>query len=143
MGGQQSVTTTTPLPGSDLPEIRTAKELMKAWVPSRNGDLSAAQVVSIPIPKPNAGDVRIRIVCAAVNLLDAQRAQAVPPSRDGVPNVIGVDGAGIVDELGPEVGNVAVGDRVHFLADPRRPYGTFAEYVVVPAASVATHSAKC
>lgn len=50
---------------------------------------------------------------------------------DTYPFVLGVDGAGVVDEIGKEVKNWKKGDRVYFHNFLKRGQGTFAEYSII------------
>ncbi|MDT7660646.1 MAG: NADPH:quinone reductase [Pseudonocardiales bacterium] len=114
---------------------------MKAVGVWRFGGPEQLRVVELPDPEPGAGEVRIRVHAAAVNPTDtllragAQRARfaAVPP-----PYRPGMDAAGVVDKLGPELdGRLQLGQRVVALVLPSGPHGgAYAEQVVVPAASV-------
>lgn len=106
-----------------------------------------------PIVAPD--DVRVRIHSAALNHLDLFVVRGLP-HLPPFPHIVGSDGAGVVDAVGPAVQDVAVGARVminpgvscgtcEYCArgdDPLcRSYrmlgehraGTLAEYVVVPA----------
>ncbi|EYD74521.1 Quinone oxidoreductase [Rubellimicrobium mesophilum DSM 19309] len=83
-----------------------------------------------PLPEPAQGEVRLKLAYAGVNRPDAlQRAgsYAPPPGASDLP---GLEGAGIVDAVGPGVTDVAPGDQVCALL----PGGGYAEYAVTPAA---------
>jgi NADPH:quinone reductase len=116
---------------------------MRAAVYRRHGP--AAQVLAveeIDTPTPGPGEVRVRVVASGVNPTDWKaRSGAVPlPGTTGdevwlqVPNQ---DGAGLIDAVGPGVDPARAGERVWvYLAAWRRPWGTAAEYTVVPAERV-------
>jgi NADPH2:quinone reductase len=88
----------------------------------------------MPDPEPGPGEVRVRIAVSAVNPTDVKRR------REGrelgrfpriVPNN---DGAGTIDRVGPGVPETRLGERVWiFGAQAGRPFGTAAEFTVVPA----------
>jgi NADPH:quinone reductase len=91
----------------------------------------------LPTPEPKHGEVRIEIHAAGVNPMD-WRVRDGAPAQFGqdarFPLVLGLEGAGVVDAVGPGVVNWAVGDAVFGLFWPQVfEYGTFAEYLVVPA----------
>jgi NADPH:quinone reductase-like Zn-dependent oxidoreductase len=114
------------------------------------------------LPDPviqNGGDVRVRVHAAALNHLDLFVLGGLPGVTIVPPWVVGADAAGVVDAVGPDVRNVAVGEFVIInpgVSDGTCPYcrageqslclrfqilgehrsGTFAEYVVVPAVNV-------
>jgi len=59
-----------------------------------------------------SGDVRIRLRAAALNRLDLWVAGGIPGVNYSFPHVLGSDGAGVVEEIGPGETSFAVGDRV-------------------------------
>ncbi len=78
-------------------------------------------------PEPGAGEARVRVAVAGVNYVDTyHRTGLYPKDRPFVP---GVEGAGTVEAVGPDVEHVAVGDRVAWAMSP----GSYAEAAVVPA----------
>lgn len=83
-------------------------------------------------PRPEAGQVRIRVRAAGVNrpdLLQRQGAYAPPP---GASDIMGLEVAGEIDQVGEGVTAWAVGDRVCALLGG----GGYAEYAVVDARHV-------
>lgn len=106
------------------------------------GGPGVLKAVEVPIPEPGPGQVRIRVHHAAVNPTDlVLRAGHMPLGGrvvPGPPHVPGMDAAGVVDAVGPDVdGRLTVGDVVVALVDPLSPRGgAYAERVVVPAESV-------
>ena len=89
-------------------------------------------MVDRPVPEPAPGEVRVRLALSGVNPTDWKSRSNTPPGPDGqVPNQ---DGAGTVDAVGPGVDPVLIGERVWVWQAARdRPFGTAAEYTVVPA----------
>lgn len=114
------------------------------------------------IPEPvveRPGDVRVRLRAAALNHLDLFVLSGIPGVTITPGWVLGADGTGIVDGIGGAVTDVSIGDRVvinpgvscreceyclageHPLCPKFRLLGehrsgTFAEYIVLPAANV-------
>jgi len=107
---------------------------MRAIVYSENGPSSVLRLVDRPVPEPGFGEVRVRLLRAGVNPTD-QKMRAGLSATLAFPEVTpGQDGAGVVDAMGEGVGGLGFGDDVWlYLAQDNRPYGTAAEYVVVPA----------
>src|SRR5829696_8604843 len=107
---------------------------MKAVVYTRNGDPDVLELVDREVPEPGPGEVRVRVAVSGVNPTDwKSRAGSSGPPAAGwqVPHQ---DGAGTVDAVGTGVDPVLVGERVWIWeAGWRRPWGTAAEYTVVPA----------
>ncbi|WP_022880862.1 NADPH:quinone reductase [Gryllotalpicola ginsengisoli] len=108
---------------------------MRAVVYSEKGPSSVLRVEDRPIPEPAPGEARVKLVRVGVNPTD-WKARSGATSAMEFPEVVpGQDGAGVVDAVGSGVTEVAAGDQVWlYLAQHGRPYGTAAEYVVVPAA---------
>jgi NADPH:quinone reductase len=109
---------------------------LRAVVIPEPGDPDVLEVVDRPARKPGAGEVRIAVKAAAVNPTDIglrQRGGGDLPA----PWVPGMDAAGIVESVGPDVDRLGVGDQVMAAVSPRRPEGgAQQELLVVPAASV-------
>ena len=88
-----------------------------------------------PTPEPGPGEVRVRIAASGVNPSDVKRRGAKP---EGSPAEFPLvtphsDGAGTIDKVGSGVDGHRVGQRVWtFNAQFERPFGTAAEYCVVP-----------
>jgi zinc-binding alcohol dehydrogenase/oxidoreductase len=61
-------------------------------------------------PPVGPGDVRVRPVASALNHMDLWVTRGLP--RPPLPHVPGCDVAGVVESVGADVGNVAVGDEV-------------------------------
>lgn len=110
---------------------------MRAVVYTESGDSSVLEVVERDAAEPGPGEVRVRIVRAGVNPTD-WKFRAGGMGELAFPEIVpGQDGAGVVDAVGPDVPDLAVGDRVWtMLAQHTRPGGTAQEQVVLPVAHV-------
>ncbi|MFN7180247.1 NADPH:quinone oxidoreductase family protein [Hyphomonas sp.] len=84
------------------------------------------------LPEPGAGEVRVRIKAASLNFPDLLMTEGKYQLKPDLPFVLGMEFAGIVDEVGAGVEALAPGDEV---AGGNRT-GAFAEYAVVPAAAL-------
>jgi NADPH2:quinone reductase len=109
---------------------------VRAVVITKPGDLDVLEVVDRPARKPGPGEVRIAVKAAAVNPTDISLRQ-----RGGgdlpAPWTPGMDAAGVVESVGPDVDRLKVGDDVMVAVSPRRPEGgAQQELLVAPAASV-------
>jgi NADPH:quinone reductase len=94
-------------------------------------DYAGCAVKEVPLPEPGAGQVRIRVRAAAVNFPDLMQTRGEHQHKPQVPFVGGLELAGEVDAIGPDVVGVSLGQAV--VAGAR---GGFAEYAIVPAAAL-------
>ncbi|GAA4224833.1 NADP-dependent oxidoreductase [Streptosporangium album] len=81
---------------------------------SEYGDAEVLRLAELEVPEPSTGQVRIAVRAAGVNPIDwklrsGAMAAAMPVRFPAVP---GVDVAGVVECVGPDVTDVAVGDEV-------------------------------
>ena len=85
-------------------------------------------VRNIELPPPAAGEVRIRHTSVGVNFVDIYQRQGLYPVP-GLPAILGVEGAGIVEALGPDVSDLAIGSRVAYAG---LPVGGYAQARNIP-----------
>lgn len=90
---------------------------MRAARFSRFGGPEVLEIVDLPDPHPAAGEIRIKVRAAGINASDWKKRQGLLDQE--LPQTLGYEAAGIVDEIGEDVSGVAVGDRVFGAA----PYG--------------------
>jgi len=84
--------------------------MVKAARFSQFGGPEVLEIVDLPDPHPGPGQVRIAVRAAGVNPSDWKKRKGL---MDGeLPQTMGHEAAGVVDELGEGVADVAVGDRV-------------------------------
>ena len=103
---------------------------MRAIVVTRNGGPEVLELQDVPEPEPGPGQLLVDVEAAGVNFRDVYERQGGYPGVPPPPHVAGVEGAGTVAALGPEVEGVSVGHRVAWIA----AQGSYAERVVVDAA---------
>jgi len=92
----------------------------------------------LPMPVPGPGQARVRVEAASVNFLDVQKRRGelagqafyrrAGNNEPDLPATLGSQGVGVVEEIGPGVENVRVGDRVVFVGD------SYATHALAPAA---------
>ncbi len=105
-----------------------------AWYESKGDPEDVLVVGEMPDPTPQAGEVRIRLRSSGVNPGDIKKREGwlgFPMAFERV--VPHSDGAGEIDAVGAGAGESRIGERVWcYGAQSARPFGTAAEYVVVP-----------
>lgn len=107
---------------------------MRSIIYRETGDANVLQLVDTPVPEPGPGEVRVRIVRSGVNPTDWKSRRGSRPGEPVEPaQTPNQDGAGVVDAVGTGVQQSLVGRRVWvWEAAYQRPYGTAAEFAVVP-----------
>lgn len=98
-----------------------------------NGTPESLAVVEVAKPEPGPGAVLVEVAYGGCNFADTMIWRGTYPHPKGFPMVAGLEIAGRVAAVGPDVADVRVGDRVAaFLEDG----GGFAEFCIVPAERV-------
>ena len=93
-----------------------------------------------PQPEPGPGEVLVRVHAAGVNPVDWKTRSGggqADKIGDRFPMVLGWELSGTVEEIGPEVDGLVVGDEVFGLVRFPQPGETYAEYAAVPAHELA------
>lgn len=110
---------------------------MKAIVADHYGSPDTLRLRDVPMPEPQAGEVRIAVHAATVTRTDTATLAGHPwfaRAMTGVfrprDKVFGIDFAGTVEALGPEVTRFKPGDRVFGLSPDR--FGGHAEFLCLP-----------
>ena len=109
--------------------------MLAAWYERHGPAREVLQVGEMATPEPGPGELRVKVAASVVHVSDLGKRAGSIGSETPFPRVIPhSDGAGIVDAVGPGVPESRVGERVWvLLAQSYRPFGTAAEYTVVPA----------
>jgi len=99
---------------------------MKAVVLDGFGGLEVLKVGEAAKPAPAEGQVLIKVVATSINRPDLVQREGKYPPPPGDSEILGLEVAGTVEELGPGVTGWQVGDRVMTLVGG----GAYAEYAV-------------
>ena len=102
---------------------------MRAVICDRLGDPSVLKIEERPIPVAGPGEIVVRVGAASVNFPDVLTVSGDYQHKPELPFIPGMEGAGIVHAVGPDVTKWTVGERVIFGVRP----GAFAEYVKLKA----------
>jgi NADPH:quinone reductase len=119
------------MPSKPLPD----REVMKAaWYEKQGPARDVLNIGEIEDPRPLAGEVRIRIAYSGVNPGDVKKRENAFGLGMPYPRVIPhSDGSGTVDAVGEGVSPTWIGRRAWcYGAQSYRPFGTAAQYTVVP-----------
>ena len=100
---------------------------MRAVLLNAFGGPEMMQVRETDMPVPGPNQVRVRVMATSVNRADIIQRQGNYPPPKGESPILGLEVAGVVDALGPGVGDWKPGDRVMGLVAG----GGYAEYALV------------
>jgi NADPH:quinone reductase len=103
------------------------KTNMKAIQIHQHGGPEVLVYGEAPLPEPGPGQARVKIAAAGLNYIDTYHRNGLYPAP--LPLIPGMEAAGVVDIVGPDVAVVKPGDRVAYCM----ALGANAEYAVVPA----------
>ncbi len=101
---------------------------MRAFQLHTIGD--APRLTSCEVPTPKFGEIRLKIEACGLNFGDLLMINGSYQERPALPFTLGMEPAGIVDALGPDVTGLTVGDRVAVY----HGHSGLAEYGCFPAA---------
>lgn len=99
---------------------------MQAIKIERTGGPEVMALVDTPVPTPAAGEVLVKLSACGVNYIDTYHRSGLYPVE--LPATLGLEGAGVVESVGPGVNQFKPGDRVAY---PNVP-GSYAEYNSIP-----------
>ncbi|MFN0040530.1 MAG: NADPH:quinone reductase [Burkholderiales bacterium] len=93
------------------------------------------KVIEVQTPRPGPGEVRVKIQWSGVNPSDVKSRAGMRVKTLAFPRIIPhSDGSGVIDEIGAGVPKDRIGESVWvWNAAWQRPFGSAAEYVVLPA----------
>ena len=99
---------------------------MKAVKIERNGGPEVIKIEEITLDKPGNDEVLIEHVAIGLNYIDNYHRSGLYPLK--LPTGIGLEASGIIKEVGPNVSNFSVGDKVAYAALPLGAYSTHRIY---------------
>jgi NADPH2:quinone reductase len=92
------------------------------------GGPEVLHAAELPNPTPGPGEVLVRVAAAGLNFVDTYHRTGLYPHQ--LPFVPGQEGSGVIEATGPDVTDMAPGDRVAWTDC----YGSYAQLVSIPAA---------
>jgi NADPH2:quinone reductase len=111
--------------------------MSKAFRIYQTGGPDVMRWEEIELPSPGPGQVRMRHTAVAVNYRDVAVRNGLHKVQ--LPSGLGLESAGVIEAIGPDVSGFAIGDRVACVAGPDGAYG---EARNVPAARVVALPAR-
>lgn len=107
---------------------------MKALLLEGKAKVFEMKVDNIEKPTPDIGEILVKIKATALNPVDYKTGTGGNPNWS-FPHILGLDSAGVVEEVGENITHIKVGDRVVYHSDLTKK-GGFAEYGVTTAHTV-------
>ena len=99
---------------------------MKAIQISKNGGPEVLEIKDIKLSKPGEDEVTIEHRAIGLNYIDTYHRSGLYPLK--LPSGIGAEGAGIIKEIGSNVKEFKVGDKVSYAGMPLGAYSTHRNY---------------
>ena len=93
------------------------------------GSADVLRLEGVAVGDPGPGEARVRHSAIAVNFIDIYFRTGQYPAT--LPSGLGSDAVGVVEAVGPDVTDIAVGDRVGYLIGPQ---GAYSDVRTMPAA---------
>ncbi len=104
------------------------------------GGADVLQIEDLPLEEPGEGEVRLKVEAIGLNRAEVMFRQGQYLEDPELPSRLGYEAAGIVDVVGPGVGDIQIGDRVSTIpAFSMGTYGVYGESAIVPAYAVASY----
>lgn len=104
---------------------------MKGIQIRQTGAPDVLEYVDIDAPVPGPGQAIVRAKAISVNYADVIIRRGMYPVMPPLPAVLGLEGAGVVEEVGANVTGIQKGQRVAFIAP-----GAYAEHVAVDSSAL-------
>ncbi len=95
---------------------------MKAVIVSKNGGPEVLVLEDIKLEDPKSGEALIKNKAIGLNYIDTYHRSGLYPIE--LPSKIGIEGAGIIEKVGPDVNDFKIGDRVAYASMPIGSYST-------------------
>ncbi len=99
---------------------------MKSIKVTNTGGPEVLKLEDISLEKPGADEVQIEHVSIGLNYIDTYHRSGLYPLQ--LPTGIGMEAAGIIKEVGSNVSNFSVGDKIAYAAAPLGAYSTHRNY---------------
>jgi NADPH:quinone reductase-like Zn-dependent oxidoreductase len=101
------------------------------------GGPEVLQLDDVTVGEPGNGEVRLKVETIGLNRSEAAFRAGDYPQKPPLPSLIGYEGVGVIEALGPGVSGFTIGQRVCVMPTYRLgEYGLYAEAAIVPARSL-------
>ncbi|MBX7257797.1 MAG: NADPH:quinone oxidoreductase family protein [Candidatus Hydrogenedentes bacterium] len=104
---------------------------MRSVVVTKFGGPDVLKVTDVPLPEPNASQVRIKVEACGLNYADIMQREGLYPNGPKPPYGAGFEVAGVIDEVGADATQWNIGDAVCGFCE-----NGYSEYVVTEASRI-------
>ena len=106
---------------------------MRAIVMPESGEPDVLCPVEVESPGCGANEVLVRVMAAGINPIDTKLRRNGLYFPEGLPAILGCDGAGIVEAVGADVSRFEPGDAIYYCyGGLGQKAGNYAEWIAVP-----------
>ena len=101
--------------------------MSKSIIINKHGGPEVLEIIDTNVGSPGPKDIKIKNYAIGLNFIDTYHRSGLYPLK--LPSGIGMEGAGIVVEVGADVKNLSIGDNIAY-ASP--PLGSYSEERIIP-----------
>jgi NADPH:quinone reductase-like Zn-dependent oxidoreductase len=104
------------------------------------GNPEVLQLEEVVVPAPGPQEVRIQVKAIGLNRIDSMFRKGFYSEQPIFPSMLGFEASGLVESVGEQVSGLAAGDVVSVVpAFSNHDYGTYGDWILVPAYAVQKH----
>ena len=101
--------------------------MTKSIIINKHGGPEVLKLMETKVNTPGPKDIKIKNIAVGLNFIDTYHRSGLYPLK--LPSGLGMEGAGVVEEVGSEVKNFSKGDNIAYASTP---IGSYAEERVIP-----------
>ena len=101
--------------------------MTKSIIINKHGGPEVLKLMETKVNTPGPKDIKIKNIAVGLNFIDTYHRSGLYPLK--LPSGLGMEGAGVVEEVGSEVKNFSKGDNIAYASTP---IGSYAEERIIP-----------
>ena len=96
--------------------------MSKSIIINKTGGPEVLEISDVKVGRPGPTEIKVKNIAIGLNYIDTYHRSGLYPVE--LPSNIGIEGAGIIEKIGPDVKNFNVGDKVAYASMPIGSYST-------------------